>query len=284
MANSMTKPLGMATGGLVPGICPDPSQANPADLAKSADSAEGAAARIKQSEADAKARRAAVRYLGTVDCKRFPEAEAALINALLADTNECVRWEAAQALGRGCCCTKKTVQALMQVVSGKAENDPPETSERVRCAAAAALERCLARCGEGLREPPRRPENPVPPERPAEAGPRPEPIPTPSPNPAGDAQGDNNSFVDQARRVLAEYRMRTQGVPRTTCTMPGNSVVSDVPQETPADEDPPQPVSPQIAPDLPEPPDPDAPFDAPTITTLPRTPADALREANRAKW
>lgn len=203
MVNSMLKPASLFSGGLVPTICPGPNRPNPADLAKPADSAEGAAARIKQSEADAKARRAAVRYLGTVDCKRFPEAETALVNALLADTSECVRLEAALALGNGCCCTKQTVKALMQVVSGNTDNEPPEMSERVRSAAAVALEGCLERCGECGQEPPPRPEAPAPPERPSPDGVPPvETIPTQP----GVPQARADSLLDQARRVLAEYR------------------------------------------------------------------------------
>jgi hypothetical protein len=140
---SALAPARALSGGLLPKCCPGPNDPNPADLAKPADSAEGAAARIKKEEANAKARRAAVRYLGTVDCKRFPEAEAALINALRADTNECVRLEAALALTRSCCCTRKVLEALVVTVSGRKTNDPPEKSERVKAVAAVALEHCL---------------------------------------------------------------------------------------------------------------------------------------------
>jgi hypothetical protein len=209
MANSMLKPVSLFSGGMIPGICPGPNSANPADLAKPADSAEGAAARIKQSEADAAARRAAVRYLGTVDCKRFPEAEAAIVNSLLTDTNECVRLEAALALGRGCCCTEVTVRALMQVVSGQAGNDPPETSERVRCAAAIALDRCLARCADALCGTPVRPESPVPPEQPPKMQAPAEPIPAPQPTPASPPA--SGPLLHQARRVLDEFRAKHHG-------------------------------------------------------------------------
>src|SRR2546425_250805 len=74
--------------------------------------AEAAAAKIRADEAGAKARRTAVKYLATVDCHYYPEAEAALIAALRADRNECVRLEAALALGGGCCCTRNAAQAL----------------------------------------------------------------------------------------------------------------------------------------------------------------------------
>ncbi len=110
---SALAPARALSGGLMPTCCPP---VNPADLAAPADSPEGAAARIKEREAQAKKRRADVRYLGTVDCRRYPEAEAALVGALRGDENECVRWEAALALGRGCCCTRKVLQALVDTV------------------------------------------------------------------------------------------------------------------------------------------------------------------------
>lgn len=143
MVEAMLKPVSLMTGGLIKGFCPTPDQANPDDLAKPADSASGAAARIKADEADAKARRADVRYLGTVDCSRYPEAEGALINALRTDRNECVRLEAAIVLGSGCCCTKKTVEALRLTASGSdKDGNPKESSPRVRCAAADSLGTC----------------------------------------------------------------------------------------------------------------------------------------------
>lgn len=152
-------PYRAMTGGLIPQWCPGPLDPLASDLAKPADSAEGAAARIKQSEADAKARRAAVRYLGTVDCKRYPEAEAALLNALRGDPNECVRLEAALAFRNGCCCSKKVIEALIIVVNGEKTEEPAENSPRVKCAAAEALQRCLATYCDV--DPPRSPEPPV---------------------------------------------------------------------------------------------------------------------------
>jgi hypothetical protein len=120
------------------------------------------AARVKADEADAKARRAAVRYLGTVDCHVWPEVKAALVNALRADKNECVRYEAALALGRGCCCAKETLEALSRTVSGsETDGNPSETSERVKAAAADALENCLSK----LTPPPLAPPEPAGPPR-----------------------------------------------------------------------------------------------------------------------
>src|SRR5207302_11473959 len=126
---------------------------------KPPEGAEGAAALIQKSEMEAKARRTAVKYLGTVDCHFFPEAEAALINALRTDTNECVRLEAALALSRGCCCTKAIVEALTICVNGTAKDKhPSETSPRVRAVASVALQRCLTcpipAAEEGQPEPP----------------------------------------------------------------------------------------------------------------------------------
>jgi hypothetical protein len=96
LLNNGMKPVSAFTGGILGGVCP-PYYAS--DMLKPAGSAEGAAARIKADEADAKARREAVRYLGTVDCHYWPEAQDALANSLRADRNECVRFEAALALG-----------------------------------------------------------------------------------------------------------------------------------------------------------------------------------------
>jgi hypothetical protein len=136
--------LSFMTGGLLGNCCPQ-NQASPQDLLLPPDSSLGAAALIKQDEAAAKARRAAVRYLGTVDCRYWPEAEEALINALRADKIECVRWEAAMALQRGCCCTLKIMEALAICVSGsERDGQPAEHSDRVREAAAFALSMCCA--------------------------------------------------------------------------------------------------------------------------------------------
>jgi hypothetical protein len=161
-------PLSAATGGVISPLCP-PNAANPSDLAKPPTSAEGAAARIKKDEAEAKARRAAVRYLGTVDCRHWPEAEEALINALRADRNECVRFEAASALGNGCCCTKKVVEALRLTVTMSAKDgNPAENSPRVRHRAEVALEHCQSCADPGVLQP-RQPERPARPETPTSA-------------------------------------------------------------------------------------------------------------------
>jgi hypothetical protein len=182
MVNNSLAPASFFSGGLVPQCCPT---VNPLDLMPDKqDSAEGVAARIKQDEADAKKRRAAVRYLGTVDCVHHPEARDALIGALRADTNECVRFEAAMALGNGCCCNKETIKALSITVAGlnRTEDDgnPPENCERVRIAAVGALEHCLA-CYVEIVPVPKQTGQERPPERlpPPE---RPERLPAPEPN------------------------------------------------------------------------------------------------------
>ena len=112
-------------------------------LNKPSTSSEGAAARIKKDEEEAKARREAVRFLGTVDCNYWPEATEALALALRKDPNECVRFEAALSLRNGCCCNEKTVKALSHSVAGDDKDGAPmERSDRVRAAAADALARC----------------------------------------------------------------------------------------------------------------------------------------------
>jgi hypothetical protein len=142
--NNSMAPVRMFSGGLVPPCCPLTPSA--AQLAAPADSPEGAAARIKADEAAAKERRANVRYLGTVDCRYWPEAQEALISALRADRNECVRLEAALALARGCCCNNSTIVALTLTVTGSEEDGKPaEASDRVREVALMALNSCLAR-------------------------------------------------------------------------------------------------------------------------------------------
>jgi hypothetical protein len=141
LINNGFAPLSTLSGGLISGFCPKtPSIADLADAG-----AVGAASAIQLDEAGAAKRRAAVRYLGTVDCHYWPEAEDALIGALRGDRNECVRYEAALALGSGCCCTKKTIEALTIVVScSDRDGAPKETSYRVHAAAQAALDHCLA--------------------------------------------------------------------------------------------------------------------------------------------
>jgi len=133
-------PVSGLSGGLIPNCCA--ANAIQQGLQQPADSAEGAAAQIKKDEAGVQARRQAIRYLGTVDCNWWPEAEDALCNALLKDRSECVRWEAALALQKGCCCTEGVLKALAACVSGTSR--PAENSERVKAAAVVALSRCCA--------------------------------------------------------------------------------------------------------------------------------------------
>lgn len=147
LLNGAVQPLTAFSGGIIPPICP-PNTPSPADLAAPAASPAGAAARIQADTAAAAARRAAVRYLGTVDCHYWPEAQLALANALRGDRNECVRLEAAWALTKGCCCTRITIEALSICVSGsERDGNPSETNERVKAAAHVALDHCLSCLG-----------------------------------------------------------------------------------------------------------------------------------------
>jgi hypothetical protein len=142
MINGAAGPMSLMSGGLIPNRCAKNSIAN--DLKKAADSPDGLAARVKADEEEAKARRAAVRFLGTVDCNYWPEATDTLKNALRKDRNECVRFEAALSLRNGCCCNNEIIDALKNCILGENKTDPNpvEKSERVRAVAAEALARC----------------------------------------------------------------------------------------------------------------------------------------------
>jgi hypothetical protein len=104
------------------------------------------AAKIKAEDEAAPARRAAINYLASVKCARFPEVEAALIAALRTDRNESVRHAAAVALASAGCGSIKITEALFLAASGSAsDGNPPEVSERVRSAANQALQQFAAR-------------------------------------------------------------------------------------------------------------------------------------------
>jgi len=159
LVNALLLPVSGLTGGLIQPLC-KPAQASAANLKKPADSAQGAAARIKAEEAEAKAKIADIEFLATKNCKRYPEAEAALINGLRAEKSECVRLAAAKALARGCCCTPKVIKALtMSVNESTKDSFPAEESERVRLMAYLALERCMQACQPTANEEP--PEKPT---------------------------------------------------------------------------------------------------------------------------
>jgi hypothetical protein len=116
-----------------------------------------AAATIKAERAQAKLRQEAVSYLAGVDCRYYPEAEAALIASLRADRDECVRWEAAQVIAGGCCFTPPVIAALKICASGSEEDgNPGERSTRVRMTAVRALQ--LAGCAGALVAPSTGPE------------------------------------------------------------------------------------------------------------------------------
>jgi len=150
MFNSLLSgPVGAISGGFICPLCPPPTAAQIAALAnKPNGGAEAAAAKIQASEADAKARVAAVEYLGTVDCNRFPEAKKALLAALREDPNECVRFAAARSLNSGCCCDQEVIEKLRICVAGEKKDGPAETSCRVKAAAFSALQNCLMRVPE----------------------------------------------------------------------------------------------------------------------------------------
>lgn len=185
LLNGAMKPIEFVTGGVIPSPCPGPNQ--PANKSKNSGANSSASAgppgpqqaaeAIKQDQAQAKTRRDAVRYLATVPCHYYPEAEAALIKALRTDRSECVRWEAAHALAQGCCCSKRTIEALNLAASGsQKDGNPSELSMRVRIEAINALQYSLALCGASTRAP-QRPETPT-------GSPETIKTPTPTPSPA----------------------------------------------------------------------------------------------------
>ncbi len=165
LLNSGTRQMSAMTGGLLPQLCP-PNNPSASDLAQPG--AQGVAAQVQADEAAAKARVAAIEYLATVDCKRWPEAKKALIDGLRADRNECVRFAAARALGTGCCCNKETIEALtLTVKRSEKDGNPAETSPRVLSAALTALNHCVSCYQEPPAQPPERPDAPKRPEAPA---------------------------------------------------------------------------------------------------------------------
>lgn len=134
--------------------------------------AQAASAKIQQYQADSKATIASIEYLATVDCHYWPEAEKALIDALRSNRVECVRLAAARAFEGGCCCSKRTIEALRIVVDGTEDDgNPSETSPRVRSTAFRALQRCL--CSPAALTPGSAEEGPAPIEPPVPALPGP---------------------------------------------------------------------------------------------------------------
>ena len=225
MFNSLLSgPVGAISGGFICPLCPPaPSPAQIAALGQKPNGgAEAAAAKIQASEADAKARVAAVEYLGTVDCNRYPEAKKGLLAALREDPNECVRFAAARSLNSGCCCDQEVIEKLRISVAGEKKGGPAETSCRVKAAAFSALQNCLMRVPEEVEEAPqpRRapPEGPrrAPPEEPRRAPPErseglPEPIPDPTKRvkPIGTTMNTTDTSTITTSLEAANPRART---------------------------------------------------------------------------
>ena len=128
----------------------------------------GLASKIRGEQLDAKKRVKAVKYLGTVDCVAYPEAQAMLVETLQNDKYEIVRLAAAEALGdmmshgktprdqrrlrrgtarrydicRGCC-NEKALRALAKTAYEMDDHGCPfEPSKRVRDAAIEAIQAC----------------------------------------------------------------------------------------------------------------------------------------------
>ncbi len=219
MLNSLLSgPVGALSGGFICPLCPPPTPAQIAALAnKPNGGAESAAAKIQASEADCKARVAAVEYLGTVDCNRFPEAKKALLAALREDPCECVRFAAARSLNSGCCCDQEVMEKLKICVAGEKKGGPAETSCRVKAAAFSALQNCLMRVPEEEAPRPRRggPEGGEGPQR-RPASPEgseglPEPIPDPTKRvkPIGTTMNTTDTSTITTSLKAANPRART---------------------------------------------------------------------------
>lgn len=211
MINSMIMPAAAFTGGVIPGFCPT----TPSQKELEEEGVGGAAAAAKKEAAEAKARRAAVAFLGTVDCRYFPGTAQTLATALRVDSSECVRFEAALVLGRGCCCSEVTIKALEASVSGmEIDGNPAERSCRVRLAAAIALEKCLGCYSPPYQEPePKKiigEETPTPGEVDPKVKPKPDTLPAPKPvEPPTlklERQPAKKETVERARKVLAEFQ------------------------------------------------------------------------------
>ena len=135
-------------GPIVPDSSPDPVLGRPTLtlVDRNYFPAEIAVAKIKLDEAQIEARRAAVKYLGTIDCRFYPEVEFGLVAALRSDSCESVRYEAAVAIGSISVLTLKMLEALNMAALGiDLDGNPSETSDRVRIAARMSLYRCACR-------------------------------------------------------------------------------------------------------------------------------------------
>ncbi len=204
LINNSLAPLSVFTGGVIGQPCP---LIPAAGLAAPPDSALGAAAQIQKDTLEAQARRAAVRYLSTVDCNWWDQARDALINSLRADKNECVRMEAAFALQRGCCCNPPIIKALVNTLSVFPDDgNPPEDSPRVRAAAMGALEHCLS-CYVAVAPVPPAPPLPPPPSPPKEGLPVPKEMLPPPKAPPSTLPPVPDSVTDAQSRIRpAAYR------------------------------------------------------------------------------
>ena len=304
LMNNGLAPISGISGGLIPQFCPAaPTAAEAAALANTpgVSPAVAAAAKIKASEADAKARVAAVEYLGTVDCNVWPEAQAGLLKALREDPNECVRYAAARVLSNGCCCSRETIRKLTITVMGMAavnekgkteDGAPAEGSERVRCAAMVALQTCL----------PVVPPEPVAPVDPGPGdGPRISPVPVkppdgPEPLPMTAVSKDDSlaraAFVRNLNRksaaeIVRDARLALQivGKQEPGLFMTGNRTVLNAiararttPKAAGAVPSPSAPPAAEMAPTPTE--AAPAPAPAPAVETLPAAPASPPLPAN----
>ena len=107
------------------------------------DSAKGLAAKIRAMELDVCNRVQAIRYLGTLDCIAFPEAQEQLIEAMLNDKFELVRYEAALALTDMLCVDEDEREKRHAIYC---DPDPRGKGKRDKCKACAPKHPCLTAC------------------------------------------------------------------------------------------------------------------------------------------
>lgn len=228
LIQNAAKPMNTMLGGLLcPPCCPP---VNPDDLKKSSTSPLGACAKIMQEELEMPKRRKAIQCLARADCHWWPEAEAGLITGLRVDQNECVRLEAALALLNGCCCTKKIIEALTIVVTGsRKDGNPSENSDRVKAAALAALQRCLACYTEDEEPPPLEKPPPKPPAKPPG-----KPVAGLEVRPEfllyydAVAKKPSAEVLDNARRVLASKSASVPAQPAASAALTGGRSFSQL--------------------------------------------------------
>jgi len=146
-----------------------PELLRPPFAGEAVDTAKGLASKIKAQQIDAKNRVKAAKFLGSVDCIAYPEAQQQLVGLVTEDPVEEVRYAAAKALKeqfshgkarhpsgkdkrkfdtcRGCCGNQEVMNTLAARANEIGDAGCPlEPSERVRKVLSEALAECCPQC------------------------------------------------------------------------------------------------------------------------------------------